>query len=232
MAIAMRFQPLLRFFYRARLTKSRAFIGGVFILLMGYLSFFTDRFDDPERRLWVYWPVMVLLLQLWLPDDGPGLAGGVRLFAIPRQNMRPVILAWLAARNLLAISVGLAAVIILYNVDIFSSDSVAMTTVITLGICVFLANLSSFVGMFVRGKAHLAAMWALMLLIVFFIARAGDVMRPLLSALLLPFESITLGVKSTIEPLDENMLALAYPFVTSALVWCTLSFLAFHRRFR
>jgi len=119
----VRFFPLFRFFLRTRMSRAQAVVALLYLAAIIHLSFFSLKYNNSVmRRLELYWMFMPFLWPIWLTDDDFDIRGAIRLFIIPRSQIRSTIASYLAARIIFATLIGTFSIILAFNLKIFQAN--------------------------------------------------------------------------------------------------------------
>lgn len=229
------FKPLLRFFLRSRLTRSQIVVTFIYVVTMIFLTFFSRKYSvDIELRLAWYAFFMPFFWPAWLVDDELNPRGAMRLFVVPRSPIRPVMLAYLAARNIYALAVGVFSLLMVYNIQIgeiageFGSEMFWSLTIFTFSACFVIVNVAAFLGMFMRGRLMLVVLYTFTIVLAKIQARWDDPIRNSIGLVIGPMWSFSY---TWVEVAADNPW-LMFQVITASAFWAAMAWMLFQRKFR
>ena len=225
------FAPLLRFFLRSRMTRSQYVVTFIYIVTIVFLTFFSERYAvEPELRLAWYVFFMPFFWPAWLVDDELNPRGAMRLFVVPRHSLRPVMLAYIAARNIYAVAVATFSILVVYNIDIAEAQSEMFIplSVFTFSACLVYVNAAMFLGMFLRGRLMLVLLYVFVIGLSKIQSRWDDPVRSAIGALIGPMWAFSY---TWMDVLEYDPWQIIFVF-TSAAFWASMGWLLFKRKFR
>jgi len=229
------FKPLLRFFLRSRMTRSQIVVTFIYVVTMVFLTFFSRKYSvDIELRLAWYAFFMPFFWPAWLVDDELSPRGAMRLFVVPRSPIRPVMLAYLAARNIYALGVGAFSILMVYNIQIgditgeIGGEMFRSLTIFTFSACFVIVNAAAFLGMFMRGRLMLVVLYTFTIVLAKIQARWEDPIRSSIGMIIGPMWSFSY---TWVEVVVESPW-LIVQVLTASVFWAAMAWLVFQRKFR